>query len=179
MNIIAKYFQPFRLLVFFVFMCSNCSSDKKEPEYPNPFRDNIIGRWKMIEVGVSINYSPRDTTDYSKENIIFDFQENNKLVITGPIPDVLVVFDHFQEGVHFYEYSKLNVCPRCSPGMNLIIDEPELGRDRGAYFCSALLDTETMSIGITGQLIGGEFDDAGYLTGFDVYNWGINFLKMN
>ena len=79
----------------------SCGKDKKE-ECPKLFSDNIVGQWKLIEVSARENYSPLDTTDYLKENIIFDFQENNKLVVTGPIPDVVAVFDDFQAGEHFY-----------------------------------------------------------------------------
>ena len=180
MNTIAKYFQLFRLLVFFVFMCSNCSSDTEEPEYPNPNRDNIIGRWKVIETSVRINYSPQDPLDYSKEIIIFDFQENNKLVVTGPVPDVLFVFDHFQEGDHFYKYIKHEVGPNYIPGSNFFIDKPELGSVIGSYICLARLDTDTMTIGTSNPLLVEAVDDAGFfLTGFDMYFYWISFIKMN
>jgi len=65
--------------------CFSCSNEWK---CKSIYRDNIIGRWKLIEVSVYIKYAhleyaQLDTTDYSKENIIFDFQENNKLVVIG------------------------------------------------------------------------------------------------
>ena len=86
------------------FSCSNENTEIYNPR----FSDNIIGRWKLMEVKVWVNSSRLDSTDYLKENIIFDFQENNKLVVTGPIPDVVAVFDDFWAGEHFYEYMK---CP--------------------------------------------------------------------
>ena len=130
--------------VGFLFAC------KKTEESKNQYSDNIIGQWKLIEVRHTINGTQSDTTDYSKENIIFDFQENNKLIVTGNIPDVLVVFDDFQEGEHFYEYSNPEVCPLCLPIANLAIDEPELGSEERRYFCSVPLDKKTMEINING-----------------------------
>ena len=147
-------------------------------ECKNSNRDGITGQWKLIEGSVRLNNSQPDVTDYSKENIIFDFQENNKLVVTGHMPDILGLFDDFQEGEHFYEYSKPNVCPTCMPGPNLFIDKPELGSSEGVYFCTALSDEETMSI-VGDKVIGGVIDDAGFVTGGDYYGWGITFIKLN
>jgi hypothetical protein len=117
---------------------------EKEEELKNPFRDNIIGQWKLVEVSVYKNIELLETTDYSNENIIFDFQKNNKLVVRRNIPDVLVVVDDCPEGEYFYEYHRPNVCPSCKPGPSLFIDNPELGERY--YFCFPLLSEETMAI---------------------------------
>ena len=141
---------------------------EKEPEeYKNLNRDTIIGQWKLIEGSVSVNHSQADITDYSKENIIFDFQGNNKLVVTGHIPDILGLFDDYQEGEHFYEYLKFEY-PVC-PGPNLIIDRPGLGSSEGVYFCTALSYEETRGIGNDGWEIKGD----------DYYRWSITFMKLN
>ena len=136
-------------------------------EEPKPVEESIVGKWKLIEGSVSVNHSQPDITDYSKENIIFDFQENNRLVVTGRMPSVLDVFDDFQEGEHFYEYLNLEVCPTCLPGANLFIDKPRLGQEDGRYYCLVDLDNKTMEIG-GGKVIGGVIDDAGLATGGDI-----------
>ena len=147
--------------------------DKETEEYKSLHRDTIIGQWKLMESYVSINHSQSDitVTDYSKENIIFDFQENNKLVVTGHIPDVFVVFDDFQEGEYFYEYSKYPP-PPTDPGPNLFIDKPEYGIGERWYFCTTLLGKETMDI-VIGNNIGGA------IVGSDYYRWGFTFFKLN
>jgi hypothetical protein len=129
-----------------------------------------------MEVWVSVHYSQSgtsesETIDYSEENIIFDFQENNKLVVIGNIPDVLVVFDDFQEGEHFYEFHVFD--DSCYweefPGPNLEIDKPEIGSWERCYFCSALSDKETMKIGKI------DWEKKGN----DYYMWGYTFIKLN
>jgi len=137
----------------------------------NPHRDNIIGQWKLLEISISVNHSQPDTTDYSEENIIFDFQENNKLVVTGNIVDSLSLFDDFQEGGHFYEYRKHECGHNYLPGPNLRIsnNEQEHGSWGGRrYFCSAHLSEETIGISSDGYKI---IDD-------DNYSWGIKLIKL-
>jgi len=138
-------------------------------ECKNLHRDNIIGQWKLIESFVSVNYSKTERTDYSNENIIFDFQEDNKLVITGNIVDSLSLFDDFQGGEHFYEFHALNNCDWGDPGPNLIIDKPELWSWEGHHFCTALLYEETMTIGNDGW----KTKDDNY------YRWHITLIKLN
>jgi len=146
-------------------------------EEPKPVEESIVGKWKLIEGSVSVNHSQPDITDYSKENIIFDFQENNRLVVTGHMPDILGLFDDYQEGEHFYEYLKFEV--GACPGPNLSIDSPEFGSgERRSYFCTALSYEETMSI-IGDKVIGGVIDDTGLVTGGDYYRGSITFIKLN
>ena len=156
------------LLILVVFF-SACKKTETEEEYKNPYRDNIIGQWKLINAWSNVDYSQLDTTDYSEENIIFDFQENNKLVVKGNIPDALFVFDDFQGGEHFYEYQKLNVCPTCKPGPNLFIDQPKLGSFERNYFCFALLSEKNMNINKNGWMTDGD----------EGYSLSINFVKLN
>ena len=113
--------------------------------------ENIIGKWKLIEVEIfRIYYQPyeyqSEIIDYSNDNIIFDFQENNKLVITGQIVDTLSLFDDFKEEEHFYEYKRWETGNNYIPGPNLFIDKPALGEANGCYFCNVPLDKQTMSI---------------------------------
>ena len=123
--------------------------------------DNIIGRWKLIEVSVRKHtnpLSPATITDYSTETIIFDFQKDNKLIVTGNIPDVIAVFDDFQAGEHFYEYStaREHNCGYALPGGNLGIDETALWNKQ--YFCRIPLDEKTMSIYVIDRFIEGVID---------------------
>ena len=169
------------LLAFLLISVGFFSACKEKEECKNPDSNYfIIGRWKLIEVSVSVNYSQPETTDYSNDNIIFDFQENNKLVISGPIPGVLVVFDDFQEDEHFYEYRIWYDCPRGGdpPPTNLDIDHPERGKEERRYQCTAHSDRDTMSISAD-RTIGGIIDETGLVTGGDYYRWSKIFIKLN
>ena len=101
--------------------------------------NKVRGKWKLIEV-LFFEDQNQQQIDYSERNIIYEFQENNKLVITGKMDD-LCIFDDFQAGVHYYEYRKPNVCPFCLPYSNLAIDNPEFGH----YYCY-MSDQITMRI---------------------------------
>jgi hypothetical protein len=114
---------------------------KSQYESGNTLADT---RWKLIEVWIlKDNDYPAEIIDYSEKNIIYDFQGNDTLVVTGKT-DSLFIFDYFKEGEHFYEYRALNVCPLCTPGPNLSIDKPPLGQSDGNYF--ALLNGEKLEI---------------------------------
>ena len=159
--------------LFSVFCLVICSSCNPENEYKNPNRDDIIGKWKLVEVGVfRIYYQPyerqSEIIDCSNDNIIYDFQANNKLVITSSIADTFFIadttvvfsllFDSFNKGEHFYKYQKLNVCPTCMPGVNLCIDKPNIEEhSKKCFFCTALKKEQTMTIG-TGQPDGNNFE---------------------
>jgi len=148
-------------------ICAGVFSACKE-ECINSTRENIFGQWKLLEVSISVNYSQLDTTDYSEENIIFDFQENNKLVITGNIVDSLSLFNDFQKGVHFYEYFTFDC--HSDPGLNLLIDNPNPGMSwEKSYLCRALLSEETMMISKM-DWMGKEGDDSA---------WNFTFIKLN
>jgi len=168
--------KKYHFIVLAIFLISavffSCNNEKPD-NCKKIFSDNIVGRWKLNEVSWHVNNSKFDITDYSKENIIFDFQENNKLVVTGPIPNVLALFDDFQEGEHFYIFSSLNVpCGSDPPGENLVIDN----KDTGMY-CSPSLDEETMRI-VGHKVIGGVIDEDGLITGDDTYGWEKKFIKV-
>ena len=147
--------------VFYLVVCNSC-----KPKYENPYSDDIVGKWKLVEVEISraTNYQPYERQleiiNYSNDNIIYEFQANNKLIVSGVIIDTLSLFECFKEGEHFYEYQKPNVCPTCLPGKNLSIDKHELGKEKGRYFCMVPINKQTMTIG-TGQP--------------DGYEWGWTF----
>ena len=125
-----------RLMLFSVFCLVVCNSCK--PKYENPYSDDIVGKWKLVEIRINGNI-----IDYSNDNIIYDFQANNKLVIIG-LADSLQLFDDFKEGEHFYKYQRWETGDNYKPGPNLNIDgQAELA---GRYFCTALINKQTMSI---------------------------------
>ena len=114
-------------------------ADEKEFE-----KNQIMGRWKLLEVSIYIDRSLHETIDYSEDNIMYDFQDNNKLIITGQILDGFSLFDDFREGEYSYRYWLPAVCSVCLPGPNLFIFTPERGE---LYFCKIPSDKKTMEIG--------------------------------
>jgi hypothetical protein len=140
------------------------------------FSDNIVGRWKLIESSCSLNNSQPETTDHSKENIIFDFQENNKLVITGPIPNDRIDFYYFQAGYYWYGFSSPN-CGECGcdpPDTNLSTDWDDMVF---SHYCRPSFDEKTMEISGHIDTCCGEKDDNGLAEIF-VYNWVKKFIKI-
>ena len=124
-------------------------------------------KWKLIEVLIAKDYQQHETLDYSEKNIIYEFQNNNKLVITGNMDD-LFIFDDFRKGEYFYEYNEPNVCPTCLPGLNLTISSLESEQEEGRYYCLVNLDNKTMRISGDGKIIEGVY-----------YGWNKFFIKLN
>ena len=112
------------------------SCGKGEENSENPYRDNIIGKWKLMYF-LSREEADWifDTVDYSNENIIYEFRSNNKLIITG------YVENDFSQGEHYYSYQQLIECPTCDPGENMTID------DNNSLYCFAKKASNEMSIG--------------------------------
>jgi hypothetical protein len=100
--------------------------------YDYPLADT---RWKLTKMTImdDDSYVDIDTVDYSNNTVIYDFIGDNKLIITGYIPDDL------SEGEHSYWYKKPNVCPTCLPAPNFQIDDSE------PVFC--LITGDEMRIG--------------------------------
>jgi hypothetical protein len=182
-----------------IFMCSGCSDNAGLPENDeefsddkkerlkesddseesddsdagdkNPFMADIIGQWKLIKVKttyrVNYQYVSEDSVDYSHLTVIYDFRTNNKLIVTGYTPDDL------SEGDHFYDYIIPNVCPTCTPGPNLYIDNNE------PVFCSGLINENKMTIKeekITGKVV----DENGLALNNGEIIWtSKTFVKLN
>jgi hypothetical protein len=93
-------FKTAAILLILVGMISSCGKEKERDE--NPYRENIIGKWKLVEIVTTIGYGNQntDTVDYSNSNIIYDFQNDSILIITGYVPDDLL------EGMHTYRYNQ-------------------------------------------------------------------------
>ena len=137
-------------------------------------QSQILGRWKLIEIDIWYNHSKIRTIDYSENTIIYDFQENNKLVITGDI-DESFVFDDFREGKHFYRYNMLFTCSICEPGENLMLANlppPEQWQWWPAnYFCRIPPDKKTMMIDKNKILFEEEI-------GGEAIGWRMNLIKI-
>ena len=103
--------------------------------YQQLYQENITGKWKLMEIIAIYNYDyqNRKTTDYSNDNIVYDFQTDNELTVTGNIPNDL------PEGKYRYKYVRPNVGILAMPGPNFTIDDEQ-------YFCLAPVNVDTMSI---------------------------------
>jgi hypothetical protein len=64
------------ILILAIITLSSCSKDD------NPSTKQIVGEWKLMEARI-LNFSTNPTIDYSNENIIYNFQSNGKLLVTG------------------------------------------------------------------------------------------------
>ncbi len=65
------------LLLISLFLFSNCSIDDTPP------MDSVIkGQWKLVSARV-IDFVTNPTIDYSDRNIIYDFQADGTLIVTG------------------------------------------------------------------------------------------------
>jgi hypothetical protein len=114
-------------------------SCEKENGQENLYRENIIGKWKLMYFlsRNSDDFLQFDTINYSHENIIYDFRSNNKLIITG------YVEDDFAEGEHTYNYVQMmKPCPTCDPSPNLVID------DVNHFYCESFKGSNKMNIGV-------------------------------
>ena len=65
------------LLIFTIGILSSCLNDDK-----NSTNNEIIGKWKLIEVQI-FGFGGQSSTDYSNENIVYEFQSNGILKVTG------------------------------------------------------------------------------------------------
>ena len=167
-----SFLLTFCLLLFFGCQSGIMNEGSKEED---PV-DRVIGRWKLNEVSVlKDEQRPPEVIDYSEENIIYEFQESHKLVVTGNAGD-LFIFDDFKEGEHFYEYSEPDFT--CLPGPNLSIEKPPLGKADGWYHCIVDLDNKTMGI-VGNTVIGGVVDETGLMSGGNSYHWVKTFIKLN
>lgn len=109
--------------------------------------------WQLIEVSIIKEGHLFEHIEPSEENIVYDFQEGDKLIISGNTAYLSVfdsvglpISDFFRNGEHVYNYRKLEECPTCYPGPdpNLIIDNRD---DPWAWhYCLVSLDNRRMEI---------------------------------
>jgi hypothetical protein len=140
-----------------------------ELEFVNPYRETVVGQWKLIQIATVYNSDTQnpEIIDCSNDNIIYDFLTDNRLEVSGGLPDDLV------EGEHFYHYQKPNVGILSLPAPNLTID----GDSR--LFCTARADDDAMTVKgekITGRIV----DETGLVVEEGtVAAWTKTFAKLN
>ena len=64
------------ILIFAIGILLSCSNDD------DSMNNQIIGEWKLIEAQI-FNFGGQNLIDYTNENIIYDFQSNGILQVTG------------------------------------------------------------------------------------------------
>ncbi|MDR0680526.1 MAG: META domain-containing protein [Dysgonamonadaceae bacterium] len=140
-----------------------------DPEFVNPYRETVVGKWKLIQIVTVYNSDTQnpEIIDYSNDNIIYDFLTDNRLEVSGGLPDDLA------EGEYFYHYQKPNVGILSLPAPNLTIDGDN------QLFCIAPADNDTMTVKgekITGRVVGetGLIVEQG-----TVVAWTKTFAKLN
>jgi hypothetical protein len=124
-----------KLTAMLLLLAGSVSCGKNEDE--NPYRENIIGKWKLVEIITVIGYGNEnaDTVDYSNDNIIYDFQNDSVLLITGYVRNDL------SEGMHTYNYTQPPHTPLNMWNGNFSIDNvPD-------FVCIALRKEKEMTIG--------------------------------
>jgi hypothetical protein len=98
----------------------NFSYLKCAPELKIGVKDDIIGKWKLVEtwtmIGIEDNAVVNDTIDVSCKNIFYEFKPDKTLTITGEGDDI-------PAGTYSYSYQPANVCPTCLPAPNLTISD--------------------------------------------------------
>jgi hypothetical protein len=82
-------------------------------------------RWKLIEVSATKNHVSKEVIDYSGKNIVYEFNGNDKLIVSGKI-DAPFVSEDFKEGEHSYRYRMSAGCNACDPGPNFMIDSKNI-----------------------------------------------------
>lgn len=100
---------------------SNRKNLKCMPSIVHGIKDSIIGQWQLTYTWVGNN--EQEVNDVSCSKIIFNFDRNGTLTITGT--------DHkYAEGKYPYTYTPLNSCETCLPARNLFIGSTD------SFFCN-------------------------------------------
>jgi hypothetical protein len=131
-------------------------------------------RWKLNYVVYiwDTSYQVWDTVRYDDKNVVYDFRKDDRLIVSGK-PDDSFVFDDFNGGEHFYEYSKSADCPLCTAVGFLTIDTPT--GQNGRYI--ARLDDDTLVI-IGDRTVGGEIATNGMISGGTYCRWAMTFYSV-
>ena len=89
------------ILCVFFFMAASCVN--KNADYKND-KDYILGKWKLVKYEYRLMTSPpspRQSFDYSKNNIVYEFKRKNILTVTGETDNV--EYRGLEMGDHAYE----------------------------------------------------------------------------
>ena len=65
------------ILIFSIGIFSSCSNDDD-----NSLNSEILGEWKLVEAQI-LNFGGQSSTNYSNENIIYNFLSSEILKVTG------------------------------------------------------------------------------------------------
>lgn len=115
------------LSICFIMLANVACSDD-----PAPLQNNSLAgtKWKLVKIIYpDPNLAIIDTVDLSENNIIYDFQTNDKLVITESIPGGIIPWKDLQAGEYVY-YSQKSADTVNSEDLYLKIN------DQGWYLCS-------------------------------------------
>jgi hypothetical protein len=92
-------------------------------------REDIIGKWKLTKIDTNMPIQiqmPRkyiySTTYYAQYNIVYDFRENNRLIVSG-----IIYGDNLPTGEHFYRYEQNTLGYVSSKDTNLQINNEKQG----------------------------------------------------
>ena len=153
-------------ITLFLLITTGLTGCKKDPN-----NDNIIGKWKLVEVTYydsSVTNEngnhPALKIDCSKNNIIYNFQENKKLIISNSIIGKL------HKNKHSYKYHSR------SPEAHVL--EGNLQIEKTKFYCSVFETTGTMTLNGNKDKVLDEFDVM-MLMKDNIYSWHKTFVKLN
>jgi hypothetical protein len=131
-------------------------------EFTNPYRETIIGKWKLQNVAYAYDYEEKKLVEFKDSPVLYEFKDSNKLTVIGDesvLPDDILI----PEGEHSYEYHKLHVGILAFPGPNFRIDQGE------AIFCSAFKNDNKLTMG--GEILDRQLRK--------VFRWQKTFIEQN
>ena len=109
---------------------SSCNKEEKDKE-TTEYTADIVGKWKLIAV-YYWDWEPL-TLDYSQNGIIYDFNENNELIVFGEIENIDDYRGH-EKGKHSYKVLPIPVPADCLPSPQIEIDSETHGFSFGWVF---------------------------------------------
>lgn len=127
-RIIGTYGRLFTITVLIAL--STLAACKKEdrldesPKCPvsavNGANDNVIGKWKLIKAKVV--FKNQETEDYSCDDIIYDFQDDGVLLISGSSDKAI----GYQEGQYMYEFTTERLFEGLEEGYTISINNRKI-----------------------------------------------------
>lgn len=89
-------------LILSLLIAVNFSSCKKEEIEEEEYPTHHFGKWQLVTVGNRTETFELVSADYSQANIVYDFRENNVMVVSGEIEDIEDYRGH-EIGEHSYK----------------------------------------------------------------------------
>lgn len=100
--------KKFIFFILTIVIFSRCSNDDN-----TPIDTPILGEWKLVAARI-INFSTNPLIDYSNENIVYNFQANGILSVTGGNNP------SYPDGDYVYEFMVDYLSGGPSPGESMI-----------------------------------------------------------